>query len=325
MKPYIYIFIVAIFTISCTKELPLDSSDDTTLLVMNAYINADSLNNILYLSFTGKYETSPVENASLEIRVNGKLTETLSSQRSYSSYSFFDINTRFKPNDVVRFDAFTADSAYHAWAEVTVPHRPEAIEKIDTMSVKYTYQSNTNNYIRYKITFSDLPDEDNYYQIKSLLAITNIPYSYDDYKEYTTQYERSLIYHDDIVLTDGQPSTDQDDEDGLLPTTDNIYGVFDDSRFKSTSYTMTVYNKGIYLSSDNSYYKYDDSGIKIKQTFYLISITKVEYYYMKALNLYDSDSYSEELNEPIKFPSNVHGGTGMIGISAGTSKTITLQ
>lgn len=54
----------------------------------------------------------------------------------------------------------------------------------------------------------------------------------------------------------------------------------------------------------------------------LMSITETEYYYLKALNLVDSDAYDETINEPIKYPSNVHGGTGMVGISTEVTQTI---
>ncbi|WP_418486231.1 hypothetical protein, partial [Dysosmobacter sp.] len=35
----------------------------------------------------------------------------------------------------------------------------------------------------------------------------------------------------------------------------------------------------------------------------------------EALNLADSDAYDETINEPIKYPGNVHGGVGIVGIS----------
>ncbi|KAB6260484.1 DUF4249 domain-containing protein, partial [Bacteroides xylanisolvens] len=41
--------------------------------------------------------------------------------------------------------------------------------------------------------------------------------------------------------------------------------------------------------------------------------------------LVDSDAYDETINEPIKYPSNVHGGIGMIGISTETSKIIHIE
>ena len=53
--------------------------------------------------------------------------------------------------------------------------------------------------------------------------------------------------------------------------------------------------------------------------------TETEYYYLKALNLVDSDAYDETINEPIKYPSNVHGGTGMVGISTEVSKKVRIR
>ena len=54
----------------------------------------------------------------------------------------------------------------------------------------------------------------------------------------------------------------------------------------------------------------------------LLSITETEYYYLKALNLADSDAYDETINEPIKYPGNVHGGSGLSGSGTETSKII---
>ena len=56
-----------------------------------------------------------------------------------------------------------------------------------------------------------------------------------------------------------------------------------------------------------------------------MSITETEYYYLKALNLVDSDVYDETINEPIRYPSNVHGGTGMVGISTEVSKKVRIR
>ncbi|WP_430827568.1 DUF4249 family protein, partial [Bacteroides thetaiotaomicron] len=50
-----------------------------------------------------------------------------------------------------------------------------------------------------------------------------------------------------------------------------------------------------------------------------------EYYYLKALNLVDSDVYDETINEPLRYPSNVHGGTGMVSISTEVSQTVRIR
>ena len=106
----------------------------------------------------------------------------------------------------------------------------------------------------------------------------------------------------------------------MFDTVKNIYGVFDDSRFKNTSYTMTVYNQ-----TDIDGFPEYGTNVKMDIIVRLLSITETEYYYLKALNLVDSDAYDETINEPIKYPSNVHGGIGMIGISTETSKTIHIE
>ena len=50
-----------------------------------------------------------------------------------------------------------------------------------------------------------------------------------------------------------------------------------------------------------------------------------EYYYLRALNLLDSDAYDNTLSEPIAFPSNVNGGTGMVGFSTETNYMLTVK
>ena len=125
------------------------------------------------------------------------------------------------------------------------------------------------------------------------------------------------MLHTDKLST----STNSDDEDnGMFDTVENIYGVFDDSRFKNTSYTMTVYNQ-----TDIDGFPEYGTNVKMDIIVRLLSITETEYYYLKALNLVDSDAYDETINEPIKYPSNVHGGIGMIGISTETSKIIHIE
>ena len=78
----------------------------------------------------------------------------------------------------------------------------------------------------------------------------------EDYLHWTKHISYSFIGREDIVLTDGQPSTGDDEDNGLFDTAKNIYGVFDDSRFRDTSYTMTVYNDPAipYNNNYNGYY-----------------------------------------------------------------------
>lgn len=83
---------------------------------------------------------------------------------------------------------------------------------------------------------------------------------------------------------------------------------------------MTVYNQ----TNVEGLSKYG-TNVKMDIIVRLLSITETEYYYLKALNLANSDAYDETINEPIKYPGNVHGGVGIVGISTETSKIIHIE
>lgn len=313
--------IVLLTTASCENELPFNIKDNPPKLVMNTLINADSLTNTLFLNLTGKGYATHVKNATVEVRVNGKLTESLRPLAPKADNDLqcrFNITGKFAPGDIVRLDAFTDDGQHHAWAEVTVPQRPNEIANIDTLTVPLTQGSYTEDYLRYRITIKDRPNETNYYRIIIDKQTTLWGYNHEEGESeyiYWSRHSYRFIGREDIVLTDGQPTNGDDEDNGMFDTVKNIYGVFDDSRFKNTSYTMTVYNRtNIETSSDNGFYAGMDIIIR------LLSITETEFYYLKALNLIDSDAYDEIMSEPIKYPSNVHGGTGIIGITTEVSK-----
>lgn len=324
MKTYTHYLIILIGTltiVSCTNELPFNIKDNPPKLVMNALINADSLTNVLFLNFTGKENSNHVLNATVEVRVNGQITETLRPlppEKEGNRQCRFKITSKFTSGDVVRIDALTDDGQHHAWAEVTVPQRLGEIENIDTITVPLKQYSYTQNFLRYKITFRDRPNENNYYRIIVDRQITVKDFNYET-NEYVTQTKHRyyFIIREDVVLTDGQPTTGDDEDNGMFDTVKNIYGVFDDSRFKNSAYTMTVYNQ-IY----NDVFPGYGDNVKTDVTIRLLSITETEYYYLKALNQVDSDSYDETINEPIRYLSNVNGGTGMLGISTEVSKVV---
>ena len=83
---------------------------------------------------------------------------------------------------------------------------------------------------------------------------------------------------------------------------------------------MTVYNQ----TNVEGLSKYG-TNVKMDIIVRLLSITETEYYYLKALNLVDSDVYDETINEPLRYPSNVHGGTGMVSISTEVSQTVRIR
>ena len=70
MKTYIYhpliLLVIILVTVSCENELPFNIKDNPPKLVMNAFINADSLTNVLFLNLTGKDYANHIENATVE-------------------------------------------------------------------------------------------------------------------------------------------------------------------------------------------------------------------------------------------------------------------
>lgn len=75
---------------------------------------------------------------------------------------------------------------------------------------------------------------------------------------------------------------------------------------------MGILGTGVYLDKDGCLHPHTQHYRK-------------EYYYLRALNLLDSDAYDNTLSEPIAFPSNVNGGTGMVGFSTETNYMLTVK
>lgn len=324
---------------SCKNEIPFDIKENPPKLVMNAFINADSLTNYLYLNFTGHGSPGHVKDASLEIRVNGELREKLrpmdKKETNHLSQCMFKLSRTFLPGDLVRIDARTDDGMHHAWVEVGVPKPMPQIREVETQHVALRHHGRIENCLRYKITLNDIPNERNFYRLivdkrtewvswfenrngwqwgnegskQKRSIITSI---YHDY---------SYIFREDVVLTDGRPQSDAEEENGMFDNVSNVYGVFDDSRFENSSYVMTVYNDPepqAYNGINNKL------SCKVDAVIRVLSITETEYYYLRALNIVDSDAFDEVLNEAINYPSNVQGGTGLVSISTETHKTIRL-
>lgn len=317
------LFLLAILAGACENEIPFNLKENPPKLVINALINADSVNNKLYLHLTGPNKLKEVKEAIVEIRVNGTLTEvaqTIPPNETNFASGHYLITTAFHPGEVVRIDAHTANGEHHAWAEVTVPERI-TIGQVDTISTRIRYNSSNQDMMRYRFTIKDRPKERNYYRLV-MEQRGELAFTHTGDEEIMTMIGKinTMVSSGDVVLTDGQPNMDNDNNLFGKPT--NIYGIFDDSRLTDQPYTMTVYT-----SKECFLYNYNEvinKWWKVDVYIRLLSITETEFYYLKALNLIDSDVFDETMMEPVKFASNVHGGTGIVGISTETSVKIGL-
>lgn len=318
--------LLAVLISACENEIPFNLKDNPPKLIMNALINADSPDNTLFLNMTGRDQVGYVSEATVEVRVNGVLTETaqpIPKSPGHSLQNRFRITTAFHPGDLVRIDAITTDGKHHAWAEVSVPHSI-AIQQVDTLTVKRSDNNGfypPNGELRYKVTFKDRPNEKNFYRLVLEQTLTYCAHLHEADKDTTLiQKQYSMNSNEDIVLTDGRPGNSNSDGE-IFEQTDNIYGVFDDTRFTNSEYTMTVFT-----SKYNWLYVYESTPkwSKIDVAVRLLSISETEYYYLKALNLIDSGIYDETMTEPIKFASNVNGGLGLVSISTETSTSMNI-
>ena len=326
----IFLFLLVIIsTAACNNDLPFDLKENPPKLVMNAIINADSTYNTLFLNLTGRNQIGQIKGATVEVRINGSLSETLRPDPHSSDKGRFYINSAFHPGDVVRIDAMTDDGEHHAWAEVTVPQPIGKIEKVDTASImrkpsNYGYGTPPRRHLRYQIKIKDRPGEKNFYRIiVEQRKYWKYYWEQNDQTCWSSAMQKSfkLQTNEDVVLTDGKPSTEEDDENGLFGTVNNKYAIFDDSRFTDGSYTMNVYNDIYGWGFWGQEYIWIKTDVYIR----ILSITEKEYYYLRALNLLDSDAYDNTLSEPIAFPSNVNGGTGMVGFSTETNYMLTVK
>ena len=141
MKTIFYLsilFVTVTMMSSCENELPFNINNNPPKLVMNALINAESTDNLLFLNFTSKENSTHVQNVTVEVRINGELKESLRPlppETEGNPQCRFGITSRFTPGDAVRIDAITDDGQYHAWTEINVPQRPFEIENVDTVTV----------------------------------------------------------------------------------------------------------------------------------------------------------------------------------------------
>lgn len=335
----IHLIIYSIFLLSatsCENEIPYTPPFTEPQLIMNALLDAGEPENYIYLNLSGVEGLSHVEKAAVTLYVNGQFAETaeelpalkpigsldmvydpnapLNNLPEIAKRKKFRITTALNPGDNIRIEAVAEDGKYRTAAEVTVP-QPVSSIGVDTGRTKLKYYDTWDTYRQFKITLHDRPGEKNYYRLDIRHDVT----THGLYNNHTDTVihnrETELINREDIVLTDGNPSSNDNEDDDFFGTyIVNKYNVFTDSHFRDATYTLKVYTP-LY----NNYQAgniYQVSRISRAITVRLLSISEAEYRYLKALNYLESDNYDETLMEPVIIPSNVKGGLGFVGISS---------
>ena len=324
----IYIAIVA-FASACENEIPYNPSQQGNKLIMNALLDAGTNENYVHLSLSEGNKIKPVNEAALSLSVNGRLVESL---RMVSPGKFL-LTTVLHPGDRILIEASAENEKYRTTAEATVPQPLSGI-KVDTLTTLVQQGGGKTAYRQYLITLQDRPNERNYYRldIRSDYQIqTRIPSpklrkdgtpATDEYGSPIYEYKDTILFRsdhrlinrEDVILTDGQVSnSEEDEENALFPTITNKYNIFSDNRFSNSSVTLKVYT---FL--DLGYIgRYDDARIRLlSTTVRLLSLNREEYQYLRALNCLENENYDSTIMEPVSLPSNVAGGMGFVNISS---------
>ncbi|NDV57204.1 DUF4249 domain-containing protein [Bacteroides sp. 519] len=323
-KHIVTLFLLLLLLLTaCENDIPFRSEGISPKLTMNGFINTDSPTNILYLNYTGKINIGHVDDATVEVYINNELNETAEAiipEYEYDKQKRFSLKSRFKPGDKVRIEARTADGKHHAWVEETVPDKMDILQ-LDTINVTLSMNDMYSilKRIFVFITFKDRENEKNHYRIvvEQHKAIKGVSYEGNDTIAYETA--REFWPWNDLVLTEGQPATPEELDNGLFERVENKYGVFDDNMFQNKEYTMTVQT---WFTNFYRHYSFIPKTLDAYLTVRLLSITEAEYYYLRTLNHIDSDIYENYLDGPPIIPGNVKNGVGIVGFSSESAITI---
>lgn len=319
MKTSFYVISALLFLActACENTIKYKESEQEPKLIVNALLNTDNEENYVYLNLSGAHQTTEVTDGIVDLYINGVLQETsIALSPNGTSTNIYPINTPIHAGDRIRIEASDGYGYRQAWAETSVPHRPQIIH-IDTttVSIKKYYDSNyTEEYWRMKIKMRSLSGEKSYFRIVSEKREVVEGVSLQTGNDSTFTFKTyDYIAREDIALTDGRPSSPQEEDVGILTSTPNKYGIFEDRYFSNGEYTLTI-------NVPKSSWWYDsleDTSKRKKKSTYmrikLIAISDTEFQYLRTLNFYDSDNYDETMSEPIRFFSNVNNGLGIVG------------
>lgn len=347
------IFIAAVSALlgACTKDIDFNLTDLKPQLIVNSQMTVGDTLHLVYLAVSKTDRIEKINSGSVKCYVNGNfvadgqldnrddklfIKEDLhlygyiykdehrkdvyspgpneASKNKQTRYSF---KADFKPGDVVRIEAEAeADGeTFKAYSEVVVPKAPE-FSITDTLSQKNQYGDHV---YRIRVKGKDIIGEDNFYRILSGRSVIDKKIRYATEKEEAKTWEETRDYSfirldkgNDPILNDGAPAEDLD----LEGASENTFRVFSDSQFSDGTFNIGFSvnaNEIIYGLHGVLNFNRMESETTLSVT--IRGITKDEYYYLKALSIYDYLDGDTTLTEPVSFPDNVEGGVGLVCIS----------
>lgn len=334
---------------ACTKDIDYNLKDIKPQLIVNSQMTVGDTLHLVYLAVSKSDRVERIKSGSVKCYVNGILVadgkldnrdDDLFIKEDLHIYGYYyrdehhkDVYTAgpnaagktnqtrysfkagFKPGDVVRIEAEADGGAYKAYSEVVVPKAPE-FSITDTLLQKNQYGDNI---YRIRVKGKDITGEDNFYRILSGRSVIDKKIRYASEHEEAMTWEETKDYSfirldkgNDPILNDGAPAEDLD----LEGASENTFRVFSDRQFSDGTFNIGFNvnaNEIIYGLHGLLNFNRMESETTLSVT--IRGITKDEYYYLKALSIYDYLDGDTTLTEPVSFPDNVEGGIGLVSIS----------
>ncbi|HNZ71843.1 MAG TPA: DUF4249 domain-containing protein [Prolixibacteraceae bacterium] len=323
----------ALFT-ACSTEVEFKGEELEPKLVVNSICLVDSLLEVevsatkLIPGFESKFRFIP--NATVKVFVDDEETEVLQcvnvgdSVRAKLEDLFlarYSGKTVVKSGKKYRVEVSHPDFKHVAVGEMTGA-MPVLIESAFVEVVKNDdILDNSSSKVNASITFTDTPDEENYYRLYVYLSVGE---GFETTKPNGEEGIRVLVmdYFVNQQLTSSDPVfSNNNDPNNILGETSSFgYTIFDDKLLKGKPYELS-FELYEHWAWDMAHVDTTMGGYYIVH-FELQSITKDVYYYLKSID--DSNESGMGLfTEPVQVYSNIANGLGIFG--AASSSTYNIQ
>lgn len=301
MKKSIFMFLFVLLSLtSCYRDIDFDSHRDeeiANMLTLNSLVNPDSTVSVSATRpyfFTDEHSGRvPVAGLDLQLWVDGVLSERMDYDVAKGLY-----RSTHRPAEGERLEIRTEHRGNPIAATDVVPRRVEIEDiRIERQGPIHIYWDKDYRFT-YRITFTDLPGEENYYflQYDATSLHSGVPMGQRDFThEYVFQ---KLAQEINGTLPGWEPYTP--------------YGLpFSDRGIDGERHTLVV--KEVVQNSGLDLTRFD----KMHRKFQLYAISKAYYDYLVSI-LYNKDDDSVHgglidigIADPVKYFSNVEGGVGI--------------
>ncbi len=271
---------------SCVKVLNDELKSEKIKLVVNGVLTPDSTLAVNISRTFNIFDDESVQNlpfvddATVKFYQNGEYLFDLESQDT----GYYVKN--FYPQTGKKYFITVSATGYDDVSAETVVPDAVKIEKIDTSSTVYEEFGTKYLNLKADLTYNDPENEDNFYMLTGKYHLTNGS---------DINYEDVL----DLMVPEGEAEL-FDKSYGALLWTDK----FTNGQEVTVHFTYYQWYLMKAAGKDN---------LNVTFTFYLKSLSKDYYIYLKSLNLYNENFGDDPFMEPVIIHSNVKNGYGIFG------------